>query len=158
CLRPQPRRPVPWNRSLLHRSARPGIPQESSRLPVGHSASVSWVYLAVRQEFRWIHRLALLPYLKVQLDRVGIGVPHFSNCLPPAHLLALLHEDGPVVGIGRQQAVTVLHNDEITISADAATGIHHFSSFRSQHLLSGAARDVDALVLALVELGHHAAV
>src|ERR1700712_1839121 len=89
----------------------------------------------------------------MQLDRIGIRIAHLGNYLALADTLPFLDHDAAVMRVGGQQAVIVLHNNEITITPDTAARIHHFACAGGNNLLSRLAGNVDTLVFAFIESG-----
>src|SRR5690349_936444 len=92
--------------------------------------------LTAGQEPRRVDWLALLANLEMQLHRVGVGIAHLGDDLTLGHVIAFFHDDRAVMGIGRQQAVAVLDDDEVTITSNAATSVHYFARARRHDLLS----------------------
>ena len=77
------------------------------------------------------------------------------HALALAHGLVFLDEDLAVVGVGGQQLLAVLDDDQVAIPPQLRAGIHHPPRLGRHHGGAGLASDVDALVAAAVELSDH---
>ena len=60
---------------------------------------------------------------------------HVRDHLTHGDLLAVVHEQLPVMGIRRQQAIGVLDDDQITVAAQTAARIDDPTGTRSAHVL-----------------------
>ena len=112
---------------------------------------------ACRQVLDGINRLALAADLKVQLHAVCVAVAHFCDFLAPAYRLVFFDQEVLVVGIGGQVGVVVLQDNQVAVTTQTSTRIHHAAVGRGQHGLAGIACNVDAFVFDFIKAGNRRA-
>ncbi len=64
----------------------------------------------------WIHRVAILAYLEMQLRFVGSGIAQFGDYLSSFHTLPFLNENFPIVCVGAQIMFVMVHDNQIAIT------------------------------------------
>ena len=73
----------------------------------------------------WIDRAAVFPNFEMQHYPVAAVTSHFRNFLAGIHPVIFLDQAFTVMGIGTQESVIVLNNDQFTIADQAVAAIDH---------------------------------
>src|SRR4249919_2464527 len=98
-----------------------------------------------RQVAQRVHRLAVEADFEVQHVALGAAVAHLGDLLACLDQLPFVDQPRAVVAVGGQPRVVVLDDDQLAVSDQAGTGIHHDAVCRGADGLSRLAGDVDAL-------------
>src|SRR5882672_12627117 len=99
-----------------------------------------------RQIFQRIDWLPAAANLKVQSWRFGIALAEFSDALAALDTLALLDQQSAIVGIRRNEVITVLDDQQVAKAAQAVAGIDDGAVTGRKHRITVGAIEVDALV------------
>ena len=81
--------------------------------------------LAGGQDAEGVDRLASPADLEVEHRLIGIRHAQLGNLLAPFDCLALLDEDAPVVGVGGDEVIWMLHDDQVPVSPKAIATVDH---------------------------------
>lgn len=63
-----------------------------------------------------INRIAIFSYLKMQHGSFYATATELSDHLTGFHILPFLHQNLPVVGVSAQITLTVVHNNEVSVT------------------------------------------
>ena len=87
----------------------------------------------------------------MQLDSVSVRLSHLRDFLPLADLLVFLDEQGLVVCVRGQERVVVFEDDQIAITPQTRTRIHHLTIRRGQDRVTRLACNVQTFVLHFIK-------
>lgn len=93
----------------------------------------------------------------MEFDPPGFSVAHIRNMLAAFHGIAFSDTQSLVVRIGTQEALVVLDDNKLAVSAKSTPAIDNPTRCRGIHGLSASALDIDAFATTFVEQANHLA-
>lgn len=101
--------------------------------------------LSLRQVVQRIPGISINPDFEVQQDLIAVISAHFRNFCTGFYFLTFRYQALAVVGVRTEKLVTVLDDDEFTISNQSTPAVNHLTGCSSNNGLSFFSADVYAL-------------
>lgn len=94
----------------------------------------------------WINRIAIFPNLEMQFGSIRTAASKLCNYLPGFYILPFLHQYLPVVGVSTQIVLVMIHNNQITVSKQSATGVDYITTRSSLYRISRISSNINTFI------------
>jgi hypothetical protein len=93
-----------------------------------------------------VNRVAVLANLEMQHRFVCTRTAQFRDYLSGFYLLSFLHQNLPIVGVCAQVVLVMIYDNQVSVTQQPITGIHHTSTRRRLHSITGISGNINTFV------------